>query len=534
MKTMESLQKNGNKRIYRYHLLAIAAICLFSLYYFVLQSQTYNIGDNTRINFLVEPKLLEFYKHSPQVIPQNVFGYPASLEMDIAFVHSPTFILLLRVLNSLTGNTIVSIKLLVLPKLLIYLFGMYFLLYYLTKKHYPSVLFSLLSIVPRFMPDGYWGIGPVFASEPKCFVYIFLPLIILLFLKYRNDLQKMYFLYLIIGCLGNIHSASALNIVLMLSFTQLCIKDKFTDRFRFAILPLLCAAIGVFPYMVGHLYKISQLQRTMGLGINLGAVIQKVDSIGKVDSIRSCLSLLRFIRPFFNLNTLLFLLPIGYVSFRKNYKDLNIKKILTLQFLYTFFFFLLCLLYVLLGLPMGGLVVYIGRTGTFIYLFIFIFVTFAFIRITDLVIDWIRKWAFLKTAISIYLTKTLLAFLFILFIYSPFGIKPNKFFPSYNFKKQLEEIRDFTSEGFVVGAVDRHFTDMANYINKLPLETTFTTTYFDDLIYIARRPTYELPAEAVKVYNQLMLYDNFVDGSDGKSFFRRFYRQYIRPQCFFI
>jgi len=68
------------------------------------------------------------------------------------------------------------------------------------------------------------------------------------------------------------------------------------------------------------------------------------------------------------------------------------------------------------------------------------------------------------------------------------------------------------SDGFVIGAVDKHFTDMANYIgkaNQLPPGSTFTARDFDALIFLARQPVYELSPGAAAIDDQLARYDHY-------------------------
>jgi len=152
METRENLIPKAQPTVH--HWIAGVIIILFSLYYFALQSQSYDIGAFEYYGFLLEPELLEFYRTSPEVlatdginyspilgwIKGNVIAYNQNVN-DIIFTHIITFNLLLRNLNFITGHTIISIKILVLPKLLIFLFGMYALLYYLTKgytRHFSS------------------------------------------------------------------------------------------------------------------------------------------------------------------------------------------------------------------------------------------------------------------------------------------------------------------------------------------------------------------------------------------------------------
>ena len=517
-----------------HHWIAGVIIILFSLYYFALQSQSYDIGAFKHYSFFLEPELFEFYRTSPEVLAVHHTNHSAILGLfkgyviaynrnvnDIVFGHIITFNLLLRSLNFITGHTIVSIKILVLPKLLIFLFGMYALLYYLTKRVYPSLLVSLLAIIPRFLPDDHWAIGPLFAGEARHFAYIFLPLAVFLFLKYRTDLRAMCLLYFGIGCLGNIHPAAALSIVLMLSFTQLWFKG---DRLKLAAIPLFCALFGVFPYLIAHIYKQFIVQHTMFHGDfrSIRLTIKMISGVS--DGAISMPTLLQqaveaVIYPIYNLYTLAIPLLIGIYYFVKNYNNTSVKKILAIQTCYTLFFFIPVVIYRVFNISGGGWIVYIGRSSSFVYLFIFIFVTFAVIWAMDLVDRWVNHRLSLpgkrRVCVS-YLAKVLVGCLIILIVYPPvyppIGLKPNKYFPSYDFRGQINAIGSFVSGGFTIGAVDKHFTDMANYIgkaNQLPPGSTFAARDFDALIFLARQPVYELPPGAAAIDVQLARYDHY-------------------------
>jgi len=512
---IQSPRETERKNSCRNHLIAVIAICLFSLYYFVLQSQSHEIGDYKHLNVLIEPEMLDYYQQTSDIKPYSPFVIPPAVrKSEPAFMHSLTFIISIRVLNALTGHTAVTIKLLLLPKLIIYLLGIYALLYYLTKRMVPSVLVSILSIVPRFMPDDHWGIGPVFSSEPKCFVYAFAPLVILLFLKYRHDLMAMCLLYFGVGCLGNIHPGIALNISLLLSFTQLWERQKIKDKLIYSGLPLLCALAAVFPYFMVELYRGVLVQRHMQSGLSIVPVIKAADDLFNETTL--ALHPFPLIRYLFNFYTLIIFLPFGFYYFIKKCTNSSTKKVILLHFVYTFVFLLPCFIYVLLGQVLGGWFWYICRTSTLSYLYIFIFITYAIIWLMDSVNGWFtrRETVGNISRTGCFITKLLVLCLVVLIIYPPLGVKPNRHFPKYDFGKQLNAIKAFFRNGIVIGAIDSSFTNMANYAKKLSIEATFTTRCFDALIFLARVKTYEIPTDAKKIDEQLCRYDNLYGRSN--------------------
>lgn len=511
-----SLQENDRKSSYINHLIAVIAICLFSLYYFVLQSQLHEVGDYKHLNVLIEPdEMLDCYMKASGVTPYSPFIIPPAMrKSDPAFLHSLTFIIGMRVLNALTGHTAISIKILLLHKVFIYLLGMYGLLYYLTRRTWVSVLVSILSIVPRFMFDDHWGIGPVYSSEPKCFVYACVPLIILLFLKYRHDLMAMCLLYFGVGCLGNIHPGVALNISLLLSFTQLWERQKIKDKLIYSGLPLVCAFAAVFPYFMVELYRGVLMQRHMKSGISITPIIEAIGNL--VNKTAPIFYPFPLIRVLFNLYTLIIFLPFGFYYFIKKCTNSSAKKVILLHFVYTFVFLLPCFIYTLLGQVLGGWFWYICRTSTLSYLYIFIFITYAIIWLMDSVNGWFtrRETVGNISRTGCFITKLLVLCLVVLIIYPPLGLKPNRHFPKYDFGKQLNAIKAFFRNGIVIGAIDSSFTDMANYAKKLSIEATFTTRCFDALIFLARVKTYEIPTDVKKIDEQLCRYDNLYGRSN--------------------
>jgi len=331
----------------------------------------------------------------------------------------------------------------------------------------------------------------------------------------------MCILYFGIGCLGNIHPAAALCIVLMLSFTQLWFKG---DRLKLAAIPLFCALFGVFPHLIAQIYRSFIVQNTIFHDDHWRALRVAKMIPGISDGAISMTTLLQqaaeaVIYPIYNLYTLVIFLPIGIYYFGKNSNNTSVKKILAIQTCYTLFFFIPAVIYQVFNISRGGWIGYIARSSSFVYLFIFIFVTFAVIYVMDLADRWVNHWLSLpgkrRVCVS-YLAKVLIGCLIILVVYPPvyppIGLKPNKYFPSYDFRGQINTIGSFVSDGFAIGAVDKHFTDMANYIgkaNQLPPGSTFTARDFDALIFLARQPVYELPPGAAAIDNQLARYDHY-------------------------
>lgn len=522
-----------------HHWVAGILICLFSCYYFVIESQTYDLYAYQNIHFIVTPKLFDFYKIEEDVdfykIEEDVEGlnsfhfsmtqrFKRAPEL-IEYEYIPTFVTLLRIINKFTGNTIVSAKLLILPKLLIYLFGMYWLLYFFSKRVYLSLLVSLLSIIPRFVfMQEHWGIGPFFSTQPKDLIYSILPLVFLVFINCKNDLKSLCILFLAVGIVGNIHPPAAINLAFLFSFTQLLIQKKWPDKISYAVLPGVCVLTGLFPFLIDNVYKTvmdkgllqADYRRLLALvqGIksssysNLWLVSKPniVDVSEGYISIKKCLFAIA--RPIFSLNTLAFLFPWGFYWYQREFKDKGTKRIIKIQLIYLGFFCILGYIYAVAGFGAGGYLAYLGRSNTFIYLYIFIFLAFwvrwVFELAERLVSSTISRNKKVRV-VTIYAVQSLITVLIILLVYPPINFKPNKHFPEYNFPSQFKSIKDFISKGIQSGAVDREFTEMANYVansDTFSKESTFLLRNYAAFIILNRMSTYELPP-ALAGYNDI-------------------------------
>jgi len=522
IETQEKLQLQNKTKVH--HWTAGIIICLFSLYYSILQSQSYDIGLFNHYSFYVQPKLLQYYKPTYGMYAHKGYeqsGYHSYIRSfallasrpqykngtDIAFNHSLTYILFLRNLNRITGHTIVSGKLLVLPKLLIYLLGMYAFLYHVSKRTYPSLLVSLISIVSRIGISEVWGPGIGCMSEAKTLVNIFLPWILVVFLKSRRRLTIMCFIYLITGCLGNIHAGAALNIVLMLSFTQILTQKNMTDKIKYAIIPMLCFVLGAFPFMMSYMYN----QIVSGKAAMVIIDLKNIHTLRQIPlNFQQVFSLevqLQLIYPFFNLYTLILFLPLGIYYFKRNYEDNSTKKIILVQLCYTLLFFLVGCLFIIFKRNMGGYIGYLIRTHIFTYIFLYLFVTFAIVWLTEIV-----ETFFTNSTWKPNVAKLIITVLIILVIFPPIGIKPNTNFPSYNIRKQIKDIKGFFSNGIIIGAINEHFTRIAYYIKNstcLPEDAKYTTRNCDAFILLTHKPTYEIPPKAVTTDNKLIRYDYY-------------------------
>lgn len=535
---IQEIKKPNSKNLI-YHCLAGMVIILFSLYYFILESQTYDIYAYRNINFMVEPELFESYKIANNT-SDSLYSFHYNLSQKIK--HDPrrieheyiaTFIDSIRTINHFTGSTIITAKILTLPKLLIYLFGMYYLLFYFTKNTYSSLLVSILSIVPRFVFfEEHWGFGPLFSTQPKDLIYSLLPLLFLLFIYHRNNLKSLCILFLTTGIIGNIHPPTAFNITLLLCFPQLFMQKKRKDKISFFMIPIICTLAGLFPFIADSIYKtlvidngvliadfgrLTAFLKGMKFSSSTVSLLQKTHI---ADAANGYLSLSKIlfatIRPFFNLNTLTIFLPFGIYQYLKRFKDQDVRRINKIQIFYLMFFCLLGYVYAIIGFDAGGYLGYFGRSNLFLYMYIFIFLAFAVNKIfesTERFINSATKHRKKVCTFTTFVAYALVTVLITLSIYLPIDFKPNRHFPEYNFAAQIKDVKSFFSDGIQTGLVSKEFTQMAEYTtdsSQFSRENSFVSEHCAEFIILTRKPTYEFPITLSSQDNMFSLYEKTV------------------------
>jgi hypothetical protein len=168
---------------------------------------------------------------------------------------------LLSLLLRATGGVdpLLPSRLLVFPLTIIYLLGMYFLLYRQSKSYANSTFVAVLSItVVRSLGQSFWGVGPLSTITPTGASLAFCPLLVLMFLHYLRAAGPggLMMVFLAVGLLGNIHLQTAENLAIILLGTLLVMR-RFSPRVWLLSAACLAAmGIGLFPsllYLPGQL-----------------------------------------------------------------------------------------------------------------------------------------------------------------------------------------------------------------------------------------------------------------------------------------
>ena len=139
-----------------------------------------------------------------------------------------------------------------LPLSIAYLLVMYSVLYYLTRSVPTAVLVACTSIIWRWsLPESYWGLDRLQAVQPRSFVTIFVPILFVLFWKFRNS-KWLLLIFFIAGLLFNLNPPSAL----FFSFLGLTSLFLISLRDRRQMLRLLgCGGmviVGALPFILNY------------------------------------------------------------------------------------------------------------------------------------------------------------------------------------------------------------------------------------------------------------------------------------------
>lgn len=170
-------------------------------------------------------------------------------------IHSP---LLLGAMNLLLVPT--AYEDLTLPfravagvAVMVYLCGMYCLLYRQCRSWSISVLVAVLSVrVTETLAGGFWGVGSLASLTPAGLCLSVSPLVVLALLRYSAQ-WRVLLVFAFVGLLGNLHMPTAMNLAIVLLIVYL-------GRCRFAASAwptaagcVLCAILAALPY-VGYFF----------------------------------------------------------------------------------------------------------------------------------------------------------------------------------------------------------------------------------------------------------------------------------------
>jgi hypothetical protein len=170
-----------------------------------------------------------------------VFGPSAAWRFQ-----SPAFLAILRGLDWGTGD-LAPFRLLVGAAVLIYLGGMYALLFWQTRSWSVSTFVAILSMTVIHGPgDAFWGVGSLSSITPYGVVTAFAPLAVLAYLRQKWRLRRLMAVFAGVGLLANLDVSAAGNLTIVLLFVRVA-NGRFRPRAWLetgacAAAALLCAA----------------------------------------------------------------------------------------------------------------------------------------------------------------------------------------------------------------------------------------------------------------------------------------------------
>lgn len=185
-------------------------------------------------------------RHNPNLMPlDTVYGNIHS-GGELRQVHSPAFLALMEMslIPTQYGDLELPFHVGVFPFVLVYLYGMYALLWRQCRSSSIAAFVSVLSVavIPTF---GEWfsGIGTLESITPAGLVVVFSPFLVLCYLRTSRN-NKTALPFCLIGLCANIHLVSAANLALVLLIVHLV-------RRRFKLRAIWESLVGAFFFIVG-------------------------------------------------------------------------------------------------------------------------------------------------------------------------------------------------------------------------------------------------------------------------------------------
>ncbi|MCK5114726.1 MAG: hypothetical protein KAR11_08200 [Phycisphaerae bacterium] len=185
-------------------------------------------------------------RHNPNAMPLDAVYGKIHSGGDMRQVHSPAFLALMEMslIPTLYNNLELPFRVGVFPFVLLYLCGMYALLWRQCRSSSIAAFVSVMSIavIPTF---GSWfsGIGTLESITPEGLVLVFSPLLVLCYLRTSRN-NKTALPFCLVGLCANIHLVSAVNLAFVLLIVHL-------GRNRFKLRSVWEMLVGAFFFLVG-------------------------------------------------------------------------------------------------------------------------------------------------------------------------------------------------------------------------------------------------------------------------------------------
>ncbi|RPI60723.1 MAG: hypothetical protein EHM48_06770, partial [Planctomycetaceae bacterium] len=170
------------------------------------------------------------------------------------------------------GDVVMPLRLMTGVLTMIYLMGMYCLLYRQCGSWGVATFVSILSsTIVYTLGQSYWGVGSLGSTTPWTLCNALVPWLVLAFVHYLDRRRILLAVFAGVGLIGNIHPVVAMNLAIVLMIVYMGYR-------RFA--PSACLTAGLFglvavaaamPY-VGYLWSIREAGPGGGAGLSLYAV----------------------------------------------------------------------------------------------------------------------------------------------------------------------------------------------------------------------------------------------------------------------
>jgi hypothetical protein len=165
--------------------------------------------------------------------------------------HSPAFQGLLETVLLPAGydDPVVAFRALAGVAAMVYLCGMYALLYRQTRTWSVAVFVAALSAtVTHAMGGSFWGAGSLGSIHPAGLCTAVTPLIALAFLRHL-DRRRLVVVFGFVGLLGNLHPASSLNLGIVLLIVYLARRRLEPSSWPLALACIAAALAAAAPYL---------------------------------------------------------------------------------------------------------------------------------------------------------------------------------------------------------------------------------------------------------------------------------------------
>ncbi len=198
--------------------------------------------------------LAEVYKRQDPALYSSD-GVFAGSGADAAWrLHLPAWQSVLASTIDLCGpdEPINALRLLGAGMLLLYLLGMYVLLYRQTHSTSVATLVAAASMAIFSTSRPYWGLGPIFTVTPASLYLAVVPLLALGFVRTHRK-PAVLIVFFTVGLCGNIHLTSAVNLAAVMFVAMLGLGRLKPSAWARAAASMAAAAIGALP-AIYHYY----------------------------------------------------------------------------------------------------------------------------------------------------------------------------------------------------------------------------------------------------------------------------------------